>query len=100
MLEKISDKYDANLIVLGNFNYPKIDLVHYRINSIINGSNYKFLENTRNCFFQPYVKNSTKGRTSDNPSLLDFMISNNDDLIDTVSLLAPQVKEITPLLKY
>ena len=100
MLEKISDKYDANLIVLGNFNYPKIDWVHYRINSIINGSNYKFLENTRNCFFQPYVKNSTKGRTSDNPSLLDFMISNNDDLIDNVFLLAPQVKEITPLLKY
>ena len=100
MLEKISDKYDANLIVLGNFNYPKVVWVHYRINSIINGSNYKFLENTRNCFFKQYVKNLTKGRTSDNTSLLDLTISNNDDLIDNASLLAPQVKGITPLLKY
>ena len=41
-------------------------------------------------FFQQNVKSSTtKGRNSDNPSLLDLVLSNNDVLIDNVSLLPP-----------
>ena len=40
-------------------------------------------------FFQQYLKCSTRGRNSDNPSLLDLVLSNNDDLIDNVSLLPP-----------
>ena len=35
------------------------------------------------------MKSSTRGRNSDNPSLLDLVLSNNDDLIDNVSLLSP-----------
>ena len=35
------------------------------------------------------MKCSTRGRNSDNPSLLDLVLSNNDDLIDNVSLLPP-----------
>ena len=44
-------------------------------------------------FFQQNVKSSTtKGRNSDNPSLLDLVLSNNDVLIDNVSLLPPLSK--------
>ena len=68
LLKNISDKYNANLIVLGDFNYPRIDWVHYSTNSSISNSNYKFLETTRDCFFQQYVKSSTRTRNSDNPS--------------------------------
>ena len=89
LLKSISDKYNANLIVLGDFNYPRIDWVHYSTNSCTNNSNYKFLETTRDCFFQRYVKSSTRGRNSDNPSLLDLVLSNNDDLFDNVSFLSP-----------
>ena len=89
LLKNISDKYNANLIALGDFNYPRIDWVHCSTNSCINDSNYKFLETTRDCFFQQYVKSSTtKRRNSDNPSLLDLVLSNNDVLIDNVSLLS------------
>ena len=35
LLKKISDKYNINLVVLGHFNYPKIDWVHYSTNSSI-----------------------------------------------------------------
>ena len=87
LLKNISDKYNANLIVLGDFNYPRIDWVHYSTNSSINDSNYKSLKTTRDCFFQQHVKSSTRGRNSDNPSLLDLVLSNNDDLTDNVSLL-------------
>ena len=104
LLKNISDKYNANLMVLGGFKYPRIDWVHYSTNSCINDSNYKFLETTRDCFFQQYVKNSTRGRNSDNPSLLDLVLSNNDDLIDNVSLLPPLGKSdhstIEVLLNY
>ena len=87
LLKNISDKYNANLIILGDFNYPKIDWVHYSTNSSINDPNYKFLETTRDCFFsKKYMKSSTRGKNSHNPSLLDLVMSNNDDLIDNVSL--------------
>ena len=36
LLKNTSDKYNANLIVLGDFNYPRIDWVHYNTNSSIN----------------------------------------------------------------
>ena len=84
LLKNISDKYNANLIVLGDFNYPRIDWVHYSTNSCINDSKYKFLETIRDCFFQQYVNSSTRGRNSDNPTLLNLVLSNNDDLIDNV----------------
>ena len=84
----ISDKYNANLIVLGDFNYPKINWVHYNTKFSMNKSNYKFLESTEDCFFQQYVKSSTRGRNSNNPSLLDLGMSNYD-LFDNVSLLPP-----------
>ena len=79
LLKNIFDKYNTNLIVLGDFNYPRIDWVHYSTNSSINDSDYKFLETTRdffsnNCFFMWKV---------------DLVLSNNDDLIDNVSLLPP-----------
>ena len=89
LLKNISDKYNANLMVLGDFNYPRIKWVHYSTNYCISDSNYKFLETNRDCFFQRYVKSSTRGRNSDNPSLLDLVLSNNDDLFDNVSLLSP-----------
>ena len=90
MLKNISDKNNANLTVLGDFNYPRIDWVHYSTNSSISDSNYKFLLTTRDYFFQRYVKSSTRGRNSDNPSLLDLVLSNNNNnLIDNVSLLPP-----------
>ena len=56
LLKNISDKYNANLIVLGDFNYPRIEWLHYSTNSCINDSNYKFLETIIDCFFQQYVK--------------------------------------------
>ena len=36
LLKNTSDKYNANLIVLGDFNYPRIDWVHYSRNSNMN----------------------------------------------------------------
>ena len=41
----------ANMIVFGDFNYSKIDWVHYGTNCGINDSNCKFFETTRDCFF-------------------------------------------------
>ena len=86
LLRNISGKYNANLIVLGDFNYPKIDWVHCITNSSINDSNYKFLETTRDCFFQQYVKSSTRGRNPDNLSLLDLVMNNNYDLTRQLTL--------------
>ena len=73
---------------MGDFDVPKIEWVHFNTNSGISNSNYKFLKTTRDCFFQRYVKSSKQDKISDYSSLLDLVISNNDDLIDGKSLLS------------
>ena len=69
------------MIILTDFNYHRIGWVDYSPNSTINNSNYKFLETTRDCFFQQYAESTTRDRNPDNPFLLDLVMSNNDDLM-------------------
>ena len=48
---------NLNLLVVGDFNYPKIDWEHYSTSSSPNDLNSKFLECTRDCFFEQLLQN-------------------------------------------
>ena len=48
-LKSLSDKHPSNFIVMGDFNYPKIDWKHYSTTTSINDIHYNFLETVRDC---------------------------------------------------
>ena len=62
-LEILSRRFSSNLLVVGDFNYPKIDWEHSTISSP-NDLNAKFLECSRDCFFEQFFSEPTRGRGS------------------------------------
>ena len=87
-LRPLAERYYSNLVVLGDFNYPKIDWNHCTTTTKTNDPKFMFLETMRDCFLQQYVKCPTRGRNFDNPYLIDLALCNNDDLVLDVSLLS------------
>ena len=61
--------YSSNMLFVGDFNYPKIDWKHYSTTSSPNDLNVKFLECTRDCFFEQFISEPTRGRGSSQPTL-------------------------------
>ena len=95
----LAERYYLNLVILGDFNYPKIDWTHCTTTTNTNDPNFMFLETIRHCFLQQYVKSPTRGRNFDNPSLTDLTLCNNDDLVLDVSVLSPLGKSDHSLIE-
>ena len=79
---------------MGDFNYPKIDWEHYSTTSSPKDLNSKFLKCTRNGFFEQFISEPTGGRGSSQPTLIDLVLTNNQDTIDKVKFDAPLGKNV------
>ena len=77
------------MLVVGDFNYPKIDWEHYSKSSSPNDLYSKFLECTTDCFFEQFISEPNRGRGSSQPTLIDVVLTNNSDIIEKVNLGAP-----------
>ena len=98
-LRASAKRYYSNLVVLGDFNYPKIDWTHCTTTTKTNDPNFMFRQTIRDCFLQQYMKSPTRGRNCDNPSLIDLALCNNDDLVLDVSVLSPLGKSDHSLIE-
>ena len=76
-----------NLVVAGDFNYPKNDWEHSKTSSP-NHLNYQFLECTRDCFLK-VISESTCARGPSQPTLIVLVLNNNPDIINKVNPDAP-----------
>ena len=74
---------------MGDFNCPKIDWEHYSTSSTPNDLNSKFLKCSRDCFFEQFISEPTRGRGSSQSTLIDLVLTNNPGIIDKVKLDAP-----------
>ena len=88
-LEILSGRFSPNLLVVGDFNYPKINWEHYSTTSSPNDLNSKFFECTRDCFFKQFISEPIRGRGLSQPTLIDLVLTNNSDIIDKVKLESP-----------
>ena len=59
-LEILSRRFSSNLLVVGDFNYPKIDWEHYSTTSSPNDLNSKFLECIIDCYFEQFISEPTR----------------------------------------
>ena len=72
-LRALAERYYSNLVVPGDFNYPKSIglIVQQQLTLMI--QILCFLNNQR-LFLQQYVKSPTRGRNCGNPSLIDLAV--------------------------
>ena len=76
----------SRLVVMGDFNYRDIDWINWHVPSA--DSNNKpqtdFITTLQDCFLYQHVTEPTRYRPNQAPSLLDFIISNEEDLISNL----------------
>ena len=77
-------------INLKNIVWECLDTVFGYCNTLDpNSYENQFLECLKDCFFFQHITENTRQRGSDAPSLLDLVITNEENLIDKVEILEP-----------
>ena len=76
----------SHILVAGDFNYPDIKWENW--NSEREESEL-FLECLRDCFWYQPVQDYTRCRLNQRPSVLDLIISNEEDMVECLEYLSP-----------
>ena len=102
LLEKITEQKYSHVLLLGDFNYPKIDwkIMCTTVPSIEDKA-FKFIEKLRDCYFIQHITELTRGRGTTGPSRLDLVITSEVSeivLIETASALGKSDHSITKMI--
>lgn len=90
-LYKLTNMGYSHIVIMGDLNYGQIDWKNicstYNRTSI-NASN-KFIECIRDCFLTQHITEPTRQRGGDNPSTLDVIFTNEENLVSDIDIMAP-----------
>ena len=75
--------------LFGDMNFPNIDWNNISTNGNENSMEYKFIESIRDCFLYQHVTTPTRGRGSDNPSVIDLVFTREEGVINDLSINPP-----------
>ena len=84
---------------MGDFNFPNIDW-KLETCSFSNGAASNFLENIKDNFLCQHIMLPTRGRYGQNTSLLDLIITNDEDIVKDVSINSPLGKSDHSVIKF
>ena len=74
---------------MGDFNFPEIN---YKDNTVDAGIDFeagKFFKNMEDLFWIQYVTEPTRARGTDKPSVLDYVFTDEENLIDSINYDPP-----------
>jgi len=77
---------------MGDINYTDIDFLNNMVNAGEHAQSLKFFEKMQDMFLHQHVTNFTRIRSDQTPSMLDYVFTDDGDLIDKVDYLAPSGK--------
>ncbi len=87
--EAISKGY-SHVLIMGDFNYPSIDWNTWRSRGESTTSEeYLLIENLQDNFLFQHVDKPTRWRGTDNPNLLDLILTNEETMVDEISYQSP-----------
>ena len=87
LLKEISDKHQfSHILVVGDFNYSDINWNNW---STGKDNSELFLECLRDCFWFQHVQEFTRYRHNQQPSILDLIITNEEDMVLGLEFLSP-----------
>ena len=84
LLYTLSTQAQGNLVITGDFNYPNIDWDLYRNLNDTMDKEFRFLEIVKDCFLFQHVNKPTRGRGTNIPSILDLVLTDEENLLDTL----------------
>ena len=84
LITNVSQMNYNKTVITGDFNHPDIDWSTWTTSKSENHVSFKFLEGVRDCYLYQHVLNSTRYRDEQNPSCLDLIFSDTEDIIENV----------------
>ena len=101
LLKKVASnrKYTHKCIV-GDFNYKDINWEHWSTPHDETKEDEQFLEALRDPFFYQHVDEPTRARGTDEPSLVDLVLTNEEDQVNNINYLAPLDKSDHSVLSF
>ena len=85
MFRNICAKKPSHILILGDFNFKEIDWENYSCNTNETHPAYNCLESIRDCYLFQHIKTPTRFRGKQEPSVLDLVFTNEENMIDNIS---------------
>ena len=99
LLDEICKNSPDNKLIIGDFNLANTDWSTWTAKCNLDTIDSKFLECLRDNLLLQHVNKATRARGTDNPHLLDLVIS-DDEYIDAVNYLSPLGKSDHSVLNF
>ena len=79
----------SHLLLMGDFNFPEIDWINNRVKGSQDSEPQRFFDLIQDEFLVQHVSKPTRVRGNQKPSLIDLVISRDENEIDEIQYLAP-----------
>ena len=90
LIKEISGLKSSHLLITGDFNYKHIAWDSLTTTKGENSNEHLFIENIKYCYLHQQVKNHTRaGRHTENPSLLDLVLTDEENRINKIEHHSP-----------
>ena len=95
-VELFGHKKYKHRVLLGDFNRKEID---WQTITSSSAENMKFIEATRDAFLHQHIASPTRGRGTNEPSLLDLFFTSDEDSVETIEIGSPLGKSDHSIIK-
>ena len=89
LLETIDDMKPSHLVICGDFNFPTINWEHMSAPGEDENDPNLFIEKIQSMYWTQHVNKPTRVRRLNRPSLLDLVITNEENMIDEIKHDSP-----------
>ena len=85
---KMSNLDFDQVLICGDFNYREIDWVNHQVSGVADSEQQKFYDAIGDSFLHQHVTEFTRARGTDEPSLLDLILTKNELEIENIRYCA------------
>ena len=100
VISSLSNITADQYLICGDFNYPRIDWTNHLVNRIENSIEQFFYDECQNAFLWQHVKEITRQRGTNEPSVLDLVFSKNELEIEEIKYDPPIGRSDHAVLKF
>ena len=87
LLESVCQSRPSHLLIVGDFNVPKIDLTNVFSAEPEGHHSHTLINCIQDCFFTQHVTQPTRFRPGQPPSILDMILTNEEGMVNNLSYL-------------
>lgn len=89
MIRDMSMKDYSHVLIIGDFNYNRINWEDSTTSGGVDSNEFLFIETLRDAYLYQHIVKPTRGRGTNLPSTLDLVMTNEENMIDSIEIVAP-----------